>query len=182
MTCEYSRPTACRSVGSSWRRPKPTSWATSGSGRSPRWQPGDVCLGVVIAVGHTLIGERIIGGAPALIKVGALVRSSHENFDGSGYPYRLKGEAIPLGSRIISVCDAFAAMTTDRPYRPTMTPAAAAAELRRCAGSQFDAQVVEQFLLTLGHLAAFPKEPNAADNRVDRRSRSLASVTPASFG
>jgi HD-GYP domain-containing protein (c-di-GMP phosphodiesterase class II) len=99
---------------------------------------------------HTLIGERIIGGAPALISVGALVRSSHENFDGSGYPDRLKGEAIPLGSRIISVCDAFDAMTTDRPYRPAMTPATAAAELRRCAGSQFDAQVVEQFLLTLG--------------------------------
>jgi diguanylate cyclase (GGDEF)-like protein len=129
---------------------------------------------------HTVIGERIIGGAPALIKVGALVRSSHENFDGSGYPDRLKGEAIPLGSRIISVCDAFAAMTTDRPYRPTMTPAAAAAELRRCAGSQFDAQVVEQFLLTLGHLAAFPQEPNAADKRADRRNTSLASVTPAS--
>ena len=63
-----------------------------------------------------------------------------------------------------------------------MTPAAAAAELRRCAGSQFDAQVVEQFLLTLGHLAALPQEPNAADKRADRRNRSLASVTPASLG
>jgi diguanylate cyclase (GGDEF)-like protein len=106
---------------------------------------------------HTLIGERIIAGAPALINVGALVRSSHENFDGSGYPDRLKGAAIPLGSRIISVCDAFDAMTTDRPYRPAMTHARAAAELRRCAGSQFDAQVVEQFLLTLGRHRSLPK-------------------------
>jgi HD-GYP domain-containing protein (c-di-GMP phosphodiesterase class II) len=84
------------------------------------------------------------------MKVGALVRSSHENFDGSGYPDQLKGEAIPLGSRIISVCDAFSAMTTDRPYRRAMTHPTAAAELRRCADSQFDAQVVEQFLLALG--------------------------------
>jgi diguanylate cyclase (GGDEF)-like protein len=94
---------------------------------------------------HTLIGERIITAAPALKQIGALVRSSHENFDGSGYPDGLAGEKIPLGSRIILVCDAFDAMTTDRPYRRAMSAQAATDELRRCAGAQFDPAVVERF-------------------------------------
>jgi diguanylate cyclase (GGDEF)-like protein len=94
---------------------------------------------------HTLIGERIAGAAPALRRVATLVRSTHENVDGSGYPDGLAGEKIPLGSRIIYVCDAFDAMTTDRAYCPAMDEEAALAELRRCAGTQFDAAVVEQF-------------------------------------
>ncbi len=94
---------------------------------------------------HTLIGQRIINAAPALAKVGELVRSSHESVDGSGYPDRLERDEIPLGSRIIAVCDAFDAMTTDRAYRKAMTAEAAMAELRRCAGSQFDHHVVEHF-------------------------------------
>jgi two-component system, cell cycle response regulator len=94
---------------------------------------------------HTLIGERIIAAAPDLRHVATLVRSSHENFDGSGYPDALAGEEIPLGARIITVCDAFDAMTTDRPYREAMDEQAAMAELRRCAGSQFDPDVVERF-------------------------------------
>ena len=65
------------------------------------------------------------------MKVGALVRSSHENVDGSGYPDQLRGGAIPLGSRIISVCDAFDAMTTDRSYRRAMSDEQAIAELHR---------------------------------------------------
>ena len=63
---------------------------------------------------HTLIGERILGGAPRSRDVAALVRASHERFDGSGYPDGLAGEDIPLGARIIAVCDAFDAMTRDR--------------------------------------------------------------------
>ena len=98
---------------------------------------------------HTLIGERIITAAPALMKVGALVRSSHENVDGSGYPDQLRGGAIPLGSRIISVCDAFDAMTTDRSYRRAMSDEQAIAELHRCAGTQFDPTVVERFCQAL---------------------------------
>ena len=94
---------------------------------------------------HTLIGERIVGAAPALVKVAALVRASHENVDGTGYPDQLAGDAIPLGSRIIAVCDAFDAMTTDRAYRQAMSAEAAVSELRRCAGTQFDAAVVERF-------------------------------------
>ena len=94
---------------------------------------------------HTLIGERIIDGAPALGRVAALVRSSHERFDGAGYPDGLAGSAIPLGSRIVAICDAFDAMTTDRAYRGAMAPDVALLELRSCAGSQFDPVVVEAF-------------------------------------
>jgi len=94
---------------------------------------------------HTLIGERIINAAPALYRVASLVRSSHENFDGTGYPDRLTCEEIPLGARIIAVCDAFDAMTTDRAYRKAMSERAAIEELRRCAGSQFDPLVVDRF-------------------------------------
>jgi diguanylate cyclase (GGDEF)-like protein len=94
---------------------------------------------------HTLIGERIIAAAPALHRVAALVRSSHENFDGTGYPDKLAGGDIPIGSRIIAVCDAFHAMTTDRHYRQAMDEPAAISELRRCAGGQFDPAVIDRF-------------------------------------
>jgi HD-GYP domain-containing protein (c-di-GMP phosphodiesterase class II) len=92
---------------------------------------------------HTLIGQRILSAAPALRQVGVIVRSTHENWDGRGYPDRLTGEAIPLAARIIAACDAYSAMTSDRPYRAARRPEEAVAELRRCAGQQFDAQVVE---------------------------------------
>ena len=73
------------------------------------------------------------------------MRSSHENYDGTGYPDALERQEIPLGSRIIAVCDAFDAMTTDRPYRRAMNEASAISQLRRCAGSQFDPTVVQRF-------------------------------------
>jgi diguanylate cyclase (GGDEF)-like protein len=92
---------------------------------------------------HTLIGQRILSAAPALQPVGAVVRSTHENWDGTGYPDGLAGEAIPLAARIVSVCDAYSAITSDRPHRAARTPAEAVAELRRCAGHQFDPEVVE---------------------------------------
>ena len=91
---------------------------------------------------HTLIGERILSAAPALNECARLVRSSHERFDGNGYPDRLRGEEIPVGARIIAVCDAFDAMTSDRPYRAAMSVEAALAEIQRCAGTQFDARTV----------------------------------------
>jgi len=94
---------------------------------------------------HTLIGERIIAAAPALTRVAALVRSSHERWDGTGYPDRLAGRDIPLGSRIVAVADAFDAMVAQRPYTDPRTPDVALAELRSCAGAQFDPVVVEVF-------------------------------------
>jgi putative nucleotidyltransferase with HDIG domain len=99
---------------------------------------------------HTIIGERIVAAAPALRPVAALVRSSHERWDGRGYPDRLAGEEIPLGARIVAVCDAFDAMVADRPYRAGMDPADALAELERCAGSQFDPGVVAAFAAAWG--------------------------------
>ena len=94
---------------------------------------------------HTIIGERILGAAPALSKPAKLVRWTHERFEGGGYPDGIGGDDIPVGSRIISVCDAYHAMVSDRAYRPARTPEAAVAELRRCAGTQFDPMVVEAF-------------------------------------
>jgi two-component system cell cycle response regulator len=95
---------------------------------------------------HTYVGERILAAAPSLSGVASLVRSSHERWDGGGYPDGLAGEAIPLGARIISVCDAFDAMTSDRPYAKSVEAAEAVAELRRCAGTQFDPAVVDAFV------------------------------------
>jgi diguanylate cyclase (GGDEF)-like protein len=94
---------------------------------------------------HPVIGERIINGAHALRAAAPLVRSSHERWDGGGYPDGLAGEEIPLGARVVAVADAFAAMTASRPYRPARSPEEAIEELRACAGSQFDGRVVEAF-------------------------------------
>jgi HD-GYP domain-containing protein (c-di-GMP phosphodiesterase class II) len=96
---------------------------------------------------HTLIGERIVAAAPTLAHVANLIRSSHERHDGTGYPDGLTGDVIPLGSRVIAICDAYDAMTSDRPYAETLTPEAAVEELRRCAGTQFDPVVVEAFCI-----------------------------------
>jgi diguanylate cyclase (GGDEF)-like protein len=103
---------------------------------------------------HTVIGERIVAAAPALRQVAALVRASHEHWDGSGYPDGLAGADIPLGARIVAVCDAFDAMVADRPYRVGMQPELALAELERCAGSQFDPRVVTAFAETWAAQAA----------------------------
>ena len=83
-----------------------------------------------------------------------LVRHGHERWDGSGYPDGLAGEEIPLGARIIFACDALDAMTTDRPYRAAMGMEEACAELRRCAGTQFDPAVVDALLEVLAAAAA----------------------------
>ncbi|HVE69620.1 MAG TPA: diguanylate cyclase [Solirubrobacteraceae bacterium] len=104
---------------------------------------------------HTIIGERIVGAAPALTRVAELVRSSHEWFDGTGYPDRLAGRAIPLGSRIIAVCDAYDAMVSPRPYRPdAKSPVEALAELTACAGTQFDPGIVSAFVAVMAHSRA----------------------------
>ena len=105
---------------------------------------------------HTIIGERIIAAAPSLGRAAKLVRGSHEAFDGSGYPDKLAGVEIPLGARIIAVCDAFDAMISDRPYSPPKTTEQALAELRRCAGTQFDPAVVNVFEHVVADRATAP--------------------------
>jgi diguanylate cyclase (GGDEF)-like protein len=91
---------------------------------------------------HSIIGERILSAAPALAPVAKLVRSSHERWDGGGYPDGLKGEETPIGSRIVAACDAYEAITADRHYQKARTPEQALDELRRNAGTQFDPVVV----------------------------------------
>jgi HD-GYP domain-containing protein (c-di-GMP phosphodiesterase class II) len=92
---------------------------------------------------HTIEGEQMLSRVGGLLgQVGHIVRSCHERWDGNGYPDRLAGEAIPLIARVVCACDAFSAMTTDRPYRAARTQAEALAELQRCAGTQFDPHVV----------------------------------------
>ena len=94
---------------------------------------------------HSEIGQRIVGESGNLATVGVLIRASHERWDGQGYPDRLRGEAIPLGARIIAVCDAYDAMTHSRPYAPARSASDALAELQLCAGTQFDPAVVACF-------------------------------------
>jgi hypothetical protein len=100
---------------------------------------------------HTIEGELIltqVGGS--LAAVGKIVRSCHEWYDGNGYPDRLAGAAIPLIARIVCCCDAWSAMTTDRPYRTALATEAAIAELRACSGTQFDPLVVDALIAVLG--------------------------------
>jgi diguanylate cyclase (GGDEF)-like protein/putative nucleotidyltransferase with HDIG domain len=98
---------------------------------------------------HPVVGERILAPIEALAKVVPIVRSSHERWDGGGYPDGLAGETIPLGARIVAVCDAFRAMVEPRPYRPALDREAARAELERCSGTQFDPAVVTALLRVL---------------------------------
>ena len=103
---------------------------------------------------HTVIGQRILAASPALRDVGRIVRSSHERWDGAGYPDRLRGETIPLEARIVAACDAYSAMLSDRPYRSAFTHDHALAEIRRHAGGQFDPAVADALCVVAEDLAA----------------------------
>jgi len=98
---------------------------------------------------HTAIGARMLERIPFLAPVAPLVRSAHERYDGGGYPDGLAGDEIPRGAMVISTCDAFHAMTSDRSYRRAMGLAAAEAELRAHSGTQFEPSVVEALLAEL---------------------------------
>jgi diguanylate cyclase (GGDEF)-like protein len=95
---------------------------------------------------HTIVGERILAASPALREVGRIIRSTHEQFDGTGYPDGLCGDEIALEARIVHACDALDAMTRDRPYKDRQSLESALAELERCAGTQFDPDVVRRLL------------------------------------
>ena len=109
---------------------------------------------------HTIAGQRMldkVGGS--MTDVGQIVRASHERWDGGGYPDGIAGEAVPLPARIVSVADTFHAITTTRPYRRAQTPEAAIKELRACAGTQFDPEVVDALVRVLARPGATtPKE------------------------
>jgi diguanylate cyclase (GGDEF)-like protein len=95
---------------------------------------------------HSSLGARIVETVPGYTRVANLVRHHHERFDGTGYPGQLRGEEIPLGSRIIAVAETFVHMTIDRPYAPRRTSSQALAELESLSGTQFDGMVVRMFL------------------------------------
>lgn len=115
---------------------------------------------------HTIIGQRVLGAAPALTPVADLIRSTHERWDGRGYPDRLTGRDIPLGSRAIFICDAYNAMTEGRSYRAPMSQEEALEELRRGAGTQFDPDLVRTFV-------------EKVVPALDQSSRSAASASPS---
>ena len=127
---------------------------------------------------HTVIGESIIAEAPALREVAALVRASHERWDGRGYPDGLAGHEIPLGARIVAVCDAFSAMRQERPYGAVLGEEEALDELRRGAGSQFDPALVAAFCVLRGSsggagrfIRAARMERQPAEPAAPRRAR-----------
>lgn len=102
-----------------------------------------------IMADHVRLGVDMLAHLPQLETAREIIAHHHERWDGHGYPAALAGEAIPLAARIFSVCDAYDAMTSDRPYRSALTPAAARTELRERAGDQFDPGIVAQFLQLL---------------------------------
>jgi two-component system cell cycle response regulator len=113
---------------------------------------------------HPLVGERLLSSVRPLRSLAPIVRSAHERWDGGGYPDGLAAELIPLASRVITACDAYDAMISDRPYAHALTSEAAIAELQRNAGTQFDPGVVEALVATL----AMPGE-RAPRPHVERR-------------
>ena len=94
---------------------------------------------------HSVMGQKMLERHRELLAIGPLVRATHERWDGLGYPDNLRGPSIPLPSRIVAVCDAFDAMTRPRSYSGSISISAALAELRDCAGTQFDPGVVTAF-------------------------------------
>ncbi len=134
---------------------------------------------------HPVIGERILRPLPGMAAVADAVRHEHERWDGDGYPDGLRGEAIPLASRIVLACDAYHAMVADRPYRRALGEDEARAELRRCAGRQFDPTVVGALLAHLENPAAvdLPPAVDAAtdpqDARTEQELRALIKVGAA---
>ena len=96
---------------------------------------------------HPEIGSQLLQRAGGMwTSIASLVLAHHERWDGRGYPYGLAKEAIPLGARILAIVDAYDAMTESRPYRRSLPPAEARAEVRRCAGSAYDPRIVDAFL------------------------------------
>ena len=112
---------------------------------------------------HTLAGEKLLRSFPSLDPVGALVRSTHERYDGSGYPDGLAGNEIPLVARIVAACDAFDAMVSARTYRPTRTSGEAGAELAASTGTQLDTDVVAALMAEVAGERRSPVEVEAHD-------------------
>jgi HD-GYP domain-containing protein (c-di-GMP phosphodiesterase class II) len=127
---------------------------------------------------HPEIGRQVLVQAGGIfVLLSRIVGAHQERWDGSGYPYGLAREAIPLGARILAVVDAYDAMTSQRPYRAALPIAHASAELQRCAGSQFDPQVVDAFLRGLVAQEQ-PAEHKQVEESPQQASSSTGKVLP----
>jgi diguanylate cyclase (GGDEF)-like protein/putative nucleotidyltransferase with HDIG domain len=122
---------------------------------------------------HPAIGERILRAIPGMGGIARIVRHEHERFDGGGYPDGLIGDQIPIGSRIILACDAYHAMTSDRPYRAAMSHAAAIEEIAKSAGTQFDPEVTG---MLIGSLYGSTRLKTPPSGRAVESSTDLGSV------
>lgn len=118
---------------------------------------------------HPEISARILSPVNFHGEVISIVRHHHERFDGHGYPDKVRGTSIPLQARILAVADAFDAMTSARPYRPAIDPEEAKAELLRCAGTQFDQDIVDAFLKSIEGLGGFAEISGALAVDTDER-------------
>jgi diguanylate cyclase (GGDEF)-like protein len=127
---------------------------------------------------HTILGERILAAAPAMRPVAAIVRATHERWDGRGYPDGLRGEQIPLAARIVAVCDAYQAMIANRTYRAPVGRTVAFAKLRAGAGRQFDLAVVDAFLAEV-NLDIPADTPATTSSEIAAHVRELLTHTPA---
>ncbi|MCD6231692.1 HD-GYP domain-containing protein [Candidatus Aerophobetes bacterium] len=95
---------------------------------------------------HSSLGADLFSNIDSLKKISKIIKHHHEWYNGKGYPDGLRGEEIPVGSRIINVADAYQAMTSNRPYRKAFSKEKAIDELKRCAGTQFDPEIVRIFI------------------------------------
>ncbi len=126
---------------------------------------------------HPERGQAMIERAgDHFMRVGRIVRSCHERWDGHGYPDRLAGEQIPIGARIVFCCDAYDAMISERPYSPALTRTRAVTELWACAGTQFDPNVVSALVRTLPRVA---ESPPARGRREAARPAGVERARPA---
>ena len=116
--------------------------------------------------GHVAIGAEILSGIEFPFPVVPIVKSHHENWDGTGYPAGLRGEEIPLAARILTVVDCFDALTSDRPYRGAMSTAEAFGILQARRGTMYDPQVVDTFIALQPQLAATLRQVEPAVERV----------------
>jgi putative nucleotidyltransferase with HDIG domain len=120
---------------------------------------------------HPEISAQIVGSIPDLAIVASIIKHHHEHYNGQGYPDGLKGDEIPIESRILSIADTFDAMTSNRPYRQSCSKQKAFSELRKCANKQFDTELVEAFVKALKNVRI--KKNNI---KVDNENHSKSSI------
>ena len=128
---------------------------------------------------HSAMGERVVGSVPSLAHLAPAIRAEHERWDGAGYPDGLAGTDIPLASRICLACDAWHAMTSDRPYRAALSDADARAELQRHAGTQFCPRTVAALLAVLDDRPVAPISDTAQDSSAQPESELRALIAVA---